>query len=100
MVIMDADRIKTLIILEETAKVVKHYNTEIFVILTFLTSCIKDEEEKDVAQWLSFYAKMAFDKKYGSGAADRATDLLIKRKPKSIVEFQEVMEEFFDNNTH
>jgi len=88
---------KTIVILEETARFIAEFNPDVFAIMTFLSSCVRDEDEHDFGRWVSYYARMSFDKKYGKGASDKAADILLKEKPKNAEEFVQRMEEFFDN---
>jgi len=96
-VIVDEKRMKTIIVLEESARVIAKLNGSVFAIMSFLVSSVTDNDEEDLAKWVAFYAKKMFDKKYGAGAADQATEILLKRKPQSVQEFIRIMEDFMDD---
>jgi hypothetical protein len=49
-------------------------NPAAFAILTFLSTMVEEGEEKDLGEWISFYAKMQFDKRFGAGSTDFVTD--------------------------
>lgn len=95
---MDQNRLKTIIVLEESAKVLARLNPDVFAIMTFLGSTVRDHDEKDLARWVAFYAKKMFDSKYGAGAADHATKILKEEQPQNVNEFIAIMEDFFDNH--
>ena len=95
---MDDDRMKTMVVLDESAKVIARLNPNVFAIMTFLAGTVRDEDEKDFARWVSYYARMSFDKKYGKGASDKAVDLIMSQKPNSTKEFLKMMEDYFDKH--
>ena len=98
MVVMDEKRMKAIIILQETARVMSKLNPDVAAMLLFLESTVQGKDEKDLAQWLSFYARMSFDKKYGDGASAEAERRLMEGNPKNMKELSELMRDFFDNH--
>ena len=96
MVMTNDDRMKTAIVLQESARVIGDLNTDVFAIMTFLISTVRDGTEHDLGKWISFYARMEFDKKYGKGASDKAVNVLADQKPKNAEEFVKIMEDLFD----
>ena len=69
-------------------------NPDLAACLTFLLSTFEKGDERDLTEWMAFYAKAQFDNNYGKGAADKIVDILEKERPKNLKEFKEIVHRY------